>query len=958
MNGHGRSPANRKRSAEPISFGPFQLYVSERRLEKDGSAIVLPGHAIDILILLVERAGEVVSKAELLARIWPSGKSDERNLRVYVTAIRKALDTGKPNAGHVTTVSGQGYCFVARVSGKSGQMGASDAPALGSARRLPAELPWIVGRDQAIEELSDRLCRERFVTIVGPGGIGKTTVAISAAHALLEHFSDAIYFFDFGAIDDPALVPTVVASAFGLAVKSIDPLDGLAAYLRDKRVLLIFDCCEHVIEVSAALAERLHGEAPQLHILTTSREQLRVEGEQVYRLTSLEYPPDEQSLTAAQALVFTAVQLFVEYATAHDGRFLLNDDNALLVGDICRKLDGIALAIELAAKRASTHGINETFTLLNDQFALLWQGRRTAAPRHQTLRATIEWSYNLLSLVERVALVRLSIFSGTFTMDSACVIVAADDITQAQVIRAVESLVAKSLLVSLLPTDGPARFRLQDTTRHYAAEKLLESGDNEAVTRRHVRHFSDLLGSAMGGTGFYHRQALSFVPHLDNLRKALSSSFSGNEVAESTELVARAAPVFLELSLYTECRKWCERALSLLPEQDPLTQGGLDLQEAHAVSFLWTHNVAHEIRDKIEHGIKVSEVLGDDARQVRFLVGLNISFTGAGNFSSALDVAMRCAAVARRAGLTAETVVAEWVLGAAHHFAGDQVAALSHCERGFRLESEVDAVPENVFGFDHRARGKVVMARSLWLRGLSDQAYQMADQIVRDSADNAPPISRSIAAIYTIPVFLWMGRFDDAAEPIEQAIANSLRSPFPRDHAIGRALKGELLVARGDVTAGVDLLRSSLKFLQALRLHITTPAISCALCDGLVRLGRPEEALNVIGEAVARVNAGKDTFWLPSLLRVQGEVLLAIPRPDFAAAESSLLRSIKYARDQFALGWELKSSIALAQTWAAQCRRQDARQVLENIVRQFTEGFGSKDLVTAKTLLDELDCGC
>ncbi len=412
-----------------ISFGPFRLFAARRSIERAGAPVHVGGRALEILIALVEQAGKVVSKQDLMARVWPSATVDEGSLRVHVAALRKMLGDGEAGARYVTTLTGQGYCFVAPVTrsrspGPSVVQGAApDHPG-----NLPARLSRMVGRDEIVREISEQLKTERFVTVAGPGGIGKTTVAVSVGNELLAEFAGAVHFFDLGPLNDALLVPSSAASTLGLLVQSSDPTPGLIAFLRDKRMLLILDSCEHVIDAAAALAERIFEQAPRVHILVTSRESLRVEGEHVHRLPALASPPDVAGLTAAQALCFPAVQLFVERAFAGGGSFELSDNDAPIVGEICRRLDGIALAIELAAGRANACSVQETMALLNDRFKLLWQGRRTALPRHQTLSAALDWSYDLLSEVERRVLNRLSVFAGLFALEAARSVVAKDDV--------------------------------------------------------------------------------------------------------------------------------------------------------------------------------------------------------------------------------------------------------------------------------------------------------------------------------------------------------------------------------------------------------------------------------------------------------------------------------------------------------------------------------------------------
>src|SRR5882672_3711397 len=381
-------------SKDVICFGPFRLSPAERLLEKNGVRIRLGSRAFDILIALVERPAEVVSKKELIARVWPDLVVDEGSLRFHVSALRKALGQGRSGTRYVSNVSGRGYCFVAPISR------AASLPALlsNSLAHSPVGLPLsptrLVGRDETVQLISEELTARRFLTIVGPGGIGKTTVAIAVSRSMLAAFDGAVHYVDFGPLGTPSLVPNMIASTVGLPGNFDDPLAALPAFLRDRRILLVLDSCEHLIEMIAPLAERIFREAPEVHILATSREPLQVESEQVHRLDPLAFPPDNEPLTAACALTFPAVQLFVELAAANGSGFELNDADAPIVGKVCRRLDGIALAVELAAGRVGAYGIKGIASLLDSPCSLLWQGRRTASPRHRTLGAMLDWSYN------------------------------------------------------------------------------------------------------------------------------------------------------------------------------------------------------------------------------------------------------------------------------------------------------------------------------------------------------------------------------------------------------------------------------------------------------------------------------------------------------------------------------------------------------------------------------------
>jgi predicted ATPase len=417
---------------------------------------------------------------------------------VHITSLRKALDGEQSSEYYITNVKGRGYCFSAPVSYERSTPDVK-SPLDTSIYGLPRRLAHMRGRDDTVRLISEKLVTERFVTIVGHGGMGKTTVALSVAHALLTEFGGAVCFADLGTISDPRLLAGTVASAFGLPVQSEDPIPALVAHIRGKRTLLVLDSSEHLIAEVAAMAERLFEEAPSLHILATSRETLRAHGENVYRLSPIDSPPDRQDITADEALAFPAVQVFLERVAAGGMPIQLTDEDAPIVGSICRKLGGVALAIELTAGRVEAYGIRRTAELLDSQFSLLWPGRRTAPPRHQTLNATLDWSYNLLSDLERLVLRRLSVFVGGFTLDVAQKVVGTPDLEEAEVVNAIAELIAKSLASTDMSGPVP-RYRLLDTTRTYASTKLCDTGESEAV-KAATCHLLSQHSRERGGSG-------------------------------------------------------------------------------------------------------------------------------------------------------------------------------------------------------------------------------------------------------------------------------------------------------------------------------------------------------------------------------------------------------------------------------------------------------------------------
>src|SRR5262245_5000832 len=467
------------------TFGPFRLIPSQQLLLEGDRPIRIGSRALAVLIVLVERAGEIVSKEQIFQQVWPGTIVEEANLRVHVTALRRALGDRQGSARYVASVPGRGYRFVARAQAVEALEPAARSTSLHPPpNNIPLPLSRMIGRDLLVKSLAAQLTRWRFLSLVGAGGISKTSVALAVAHKMAQHFKDLACLVDLARTSDSALVPGALAAVLGLGVRTEDWVPSLVAHLRDKEMLLVLDSCEHVIDAAAVVAESVFKGAPGVHILATSREPLFAEGEAIVRLSPLGLPPADDAITASQALAYPAVQLFVERAAASHDDFELTDADAPTVSDICRKLDGIPLAIEHASGRLDVLGVRGLAEHLHDRFRLLTRGRRTALPRHQTLRATLDWSYDLLNDEQRAVFRRLGVFAGWFSCEAAAAIIPRDILSPSDVASAIADLVTKSLVFA--DVEGPtAVYRLPETTRAYACEKLIEVGEMEAVLRHH-----------------------------------------------------------------------------------------------------------------------------------------------------------------------------------------------------------------------------------------------------------------------------------------------------------------------------------------------------------------------------------------------------------------------------------------------------------------------------------------
>jgi predicted ATPase/DNA-binding winged helix-turn-helix (wHTH) protein len=950
--GQRRVP-DRNNQGSAISFGPFRLLPNLRLLEKNGTPLHIGGRALDILIALAEHPGEVVDKRELVKRVWADVNVDEGSLRFHITALRKALGDGAEGARYVVNVPGRGYCFAASVAHAASP--ATPLPGRLSSRLLPAPLSKLIGRDETIEKISAELLLHRFVTIVGPGGIGKTSVAVAVAHGQLPVFDGQVSFVDFGALRNDKFVPATIASALELPVSSDDPMPELLKYLRGRKMLLVFDSCEHILDALAPLAERIVREVPELVVLATSRESFRSEGERVFRLFPLDCPPQRDGLSAAEILAYPAARLFVERIAEGVSEFQLGEEEAPLVAEICRRLDGIALAIELAAGRVNAYGVAGTASLLDSRFSLLWRGRRTAIPRHQTLSAALGWSYDLLPVVESTTLRRLSVFVGPFTLEAALAVASFEGISEPDAVEAISNLLSKSLIATA-PAERRLRYRLLDTTRAFVADKLAESGEADQVARGHANYFRAFLydislksAGPQSAGGF-----LPYADHLPNVLAALEWSFSDRgDHAIGVDLASWAGQLFLELSLLRECYRWTSQALSSLESAPVDSRQEMQLQTALGISVMFTQGNTEAVHAAFTRSLHLAEELDDLHWQLWLLRGLHIYLTRIGDFHGALGTGERGETIARKLNDPTSTLNVEWMLGVAHHLIGNQDKAVALCESAMVQNPSSQRLNIGHLGYDDRIVALVALARGLWLTGRPDRAIEAAEFTVREAERLEQPLTLGISLIWTIHVFLWIGDWANAESLIERLIDHAAKHSLGPYHAVAVGQKGELLLRRGNVAGGIDHLRRSRATLYSTRHRIMTTVFATAQAEGLALRNQSEEALRLIDDAIAQVGDHGESFDMPEMLRVKADIFARSGHP--AEAESYLQKSLALSRRQCALGWELRGAIALGELWRDSRRAGETRALIEPLLARYQEGLTTRDLVSAKNLLNALN---
>ena len=941
-------------SATRLRFGPFELNVGERTLKKADQVIPLGGRAYDILIALLESAGESVAKSELIAKAWPDVTVEEGSLRVHLSALRKALGDGQFGHKYIANIQGQGYSFIAPVTRLPVDRDRSGA--LARLSNLPPALGRMVGRDHVVREIGGWLQTEqRLITILGAGGIGKTTVALAVGHAALAEFSGAAFFVDLSAVSDKEHVIGVVASALGADPRFVDRRDAMLDFLRPRKALVILDSCEHLIEKTAEVADSILQNAPEVRVLVTSRETLRRAGERVFHLPPLDCPPEQPGLTASEVLAYPAARLFVERINARGADFSLSDDEAPVVAEICRKLDGIALAIEFAAGRAANFGVRNTVAKLGSRLDHLKFGRRTASPRHQTLKATLDWSYDHLSEVERVVLRRVAIFIGHFRLEAALAVGQDEKINQSEIEGAVENLVNKSLIGVRTNSRGTL-YRLLDTTRSYALEKLAESGEHDSIAARHADLSMQLLESNPGNRFDLEpaeAPAGALRDYLGNIRAALEWSFgpSGNDDI-AIRMAAAAAKLFLAVSFFVECRGWMERAIDRMAV-DCDSQDQMQIHASLALSLMFTAGNSERVRDAFNKALTFAEQREDTHQQLHLLSGLSMYLHRTIDAAASLEVARRAESVARRTGSPEDAALADSMLGAAYYMLGDHVRAPTHLERALLSPPASRRFNPTRYLFDLRTTSLFILTRSHWFAGNLDRAGRYAEQTIEEAEKLDHPVALCRALILTIPFHFWIDdlrKVERSLSALEFTAGKYSLAPF---RAVAVGLRGQHLIRIGRTLEGVRDLRDSLEQLRTLQYELLVTDFTAELAVSLAKQNALPDALALVDETIAAQHAAKRPLHLPALFLAKGLVLLSGQLPESALAQECLEEAMKLAGQQSARSFELRAGLELARLWIGQGQTRRAHHLIAPVYSRFTEGFATPDLIRARRMLEQ-----
>jgi predicted ATPase/DNA-binding winged helix-turn-helix (wHTH) protein len=923
-----------------FEFDSFKLLPSQGLLLDGTNICALGSRAVAILAFLLERAGEMVSKQELLQRIWPGSFVDEANLRVHVSALRKVLGDGQAGRRYIVNLTGQGYCFVSPVRRLQAALPEPAPPSeSGAKHNIPLQTSNLLGRESDIEAVAQQLPMRRCVTIAGPGGIGKTTLALAVAQRLLPVYDDGVWFVDLSGVADQQPILPSVAQVLGISLQINNALSSLLSYLQGKSLLLVLDNCEHVIDAAANLTESIVLDTRQVSVLATSRESLRVTGEWLHSLSPLAMPPAMAPLTAAEALSFAAVRYFADRAALTLEGFTLQDADVPLVVSICGGLDGLPLAIELVAARIDIFGLAGIASALQEPFLLLSEGRRCAFPRQQSLMRTLEWSYRLLSPVERTILRRLSVFRGEFTLAGALAIGAGDGIEPEQVYSGILTMSAKSLITSDTPP-GTAhhRHRLLHVTRSLLSQKLQETMESATILRRHAEFLRALLTTAEGDWDDMARSAWLeiYANSIVDVRAAIDWAFSpAGDASLGVHLTALAVPLGFQLSLIEEFRSRVERALlhsqRILPPQ-PVSEIRLNV----ALGML-THNAEGPSRARtaqLERAIEVGRRLDQPAYQLEPLVGLATVHFIAGDYGPAIKVATKAIILAQQSGIPMAVLAAERVLAQAEHFNGNHAASALIARRVIDHPAARVPLAYNLTPVDRRVAMQTILARILWMQGRLEAADRLLQETIALAKKDGPFTLCPTLTFGAIPIALWNG--DDArARSLTVLLAEQARR-----YTLGYWLRwadsfDAALRVRGGEADCIPILSDPLQF-------ETFATFSAKF---------------LTAEAAALADSGVSGWCGPEIRRAQGDWLLAQQAPQAAAAAEALFReALEMSRRQGAVSWELRAAISLARLWKADGRTRAAQDLIAEVLNK-CEQHSTADLSDAAILLAGLDSG-
>lgn len=920
-----------------VKFGSFELLTKRGLLLKNGVSVRLGSRALAILTELLEHPGEVVSSDALIRKVWPDTFVDEANLRVNLGTLRKAITDDSTAPPYILNIPGRGYRFTGLAIKELISDTDDQRPC-----KLPPMLTELIGREESIQRITAEFSSRRLITILGPGGIGKTSVAIALAHGLASNFSDGACFFDLSPLREPTSLPGMVQALLGLAVEPDRSFEELIAYLRSREVLFVFDNCEHLLERVSVFTSRLLKDAPSLKILATSREPMRIEGEWPIRLDPLPYPDTSaRRLSATEALMFPAVRLFFDRARLTLNSFDLRDEDVADVALLCRRLDGIPLAIELAAARVDLFSIRSLSHQLTEGLSLLSKGLRAGQARHQALHATLDWSFELLSAEEQAILCRLSIFRGAFSRDAALA-VAGDKATRKEAVQEGLAKLASKSLVTAGMIAGAVQYRLLETTRLYAVEKLNNHDDRERVCHRHAEHFLTIFSSGAEGDLPEAVWLSRYGGMLDDVRGALDWAFSNEENnAVGLGLTAASAPLWIKLSLSDEYMSRLKIALKIIDRDAVLDlEKDLRINLAIATTIFSLQTPSSRLLPMFcRRALTDAEALGDLSAQVRALWMLFSNRMAISDSVGALKFAQRVSKIAVVLKSEPAAFLGHRITAYAKFIGGDFAGARDEAELAINPSGIApDFFRASALKFDQNLTSRAYLAQTLWIQGACDRAVELLESVVQGSVEFGDPHTLChILTSVAIPLTLW---------------------------GDNRILAREYL----DLLTDWAITKTSLFFLNYSRLYEAVLSMRENRSSELPVLARLQIArsdllqrqiiatlLPEVADLAVNQRFPDRTIWCTSeILRGKGlSILRSSPAKHHSDAKVLFEEAKQIAHAQGALAWELRAATDLASLMMKNGDEDEAQNLLAEVANRFTEGFHTPDFKRAQGLLTQ-----
>lgn len=936
-------------SGDVLEFGGFRLSPSERLLSYEGLAIRLGSRALDILHCLIKRAGSIVSNDQLIREVWGAIHVEEVSLRVHISELRKALGQFADADRYIVNVPGRGYSFTGQVRQERVQAQSTPPlePTIAQFDPLPLRLSKLVGREQDVRRIQNELLANRFVSIVGTGGIGKTTVALAVAQNLLSEFGGSVLFIDLAPLRDQKMVMSAFATALGLPVRGENDSASILAVLETAKFLLIIDNCEHVIGAVAELTEKIFEKAPQVYLLATTREPLRVRGERVLRLQGLGVPPEDEAATAQSVAAYPAVSLFVERARAQAEDFQLTDDNAAVVAQICRGLDGLALAIELAAGRVAAIGVQGVAGYLHQRFSILNRGRRTAHPRHQALRLTLDWSYDLLEDAERIVLRRLSVFAGSFSLNAAEEIASDGDMPAHDVGELLSNLVDKSLVSADVAHDD-VRFRLLDTTREYAAERLRQSEETAIFSRRHAAYFVRLLNKEVRERP--DETAAHLRPDLDNVRIALDWSFSAaGDIDIAIPLAIAAGDLLTDLSLLAECAKWASIALERLPEAQKGAHAEMALLTHFAMPLLFMRGNSEEVGRAIDRALTLAQQLDDTVFWPSTVSALFAFHLRAGHVEGMLETIRRAEAMPQG---QQDQGMLESMKSIVAFFSSEIAKNRHHAERALAMLPLKRSNRLVRIGVDLRIWTYTSYVLALWIHGYRTTARAMAFRMVEEAEALGSAVPLATALVWSSVLALWAGDVEVAEQRTQRLLQCATRSALLPFRFVAEGHSGTIAVLRGNVEQGIDILERSVAKLVQTNSRVQEILLLGQLTQAYAAAGRYTEARERVEAALSRASNTATKVNRADLMRLRA-LYRWRENGDHDAYLDGLKQALAQAREDDILTVEMRILATLAAMSEAPDISIQAHAELREVFGRFTEDLESPDLVAVRQLLDK-----